>query len=129
MLFMMHTGCLLYHKPSSNDEYYINARNGWTKKMVLSWDMDGYIDDVCYDLINNIIKPENKRYNIEQILDHPYLNENKIFDPNTIIIPNDSNDTKNSNDNDNNNDPNKIIIPNDSNDTKNSNDNDNNNDN
>ena len=75
IMFLMNTGASvqLYNKPNDNDPYYCNVINEQTKKMVNSWGMIEYVDDIVFHLLHKICKKESKRYTIQQILLHPYL--------------------------------------------------------
>lgn len=62
----------LYKKASISDKYYVNISNGYLKTMTQYWGID-YITDDGYELFNSIFKPENNRINIDDIINHTYL--------------------------------------------------------
>jgi len=79
VLFAMHTGSLIYKKPSNSDARYTNLMNGLLKQMVISWGIHGSIDDDCYDLLSNIFITEEKRYNINDILNHKFIKNIRMY--------------------------------------------------
>ena len=73
-LFMMLTGLPLYNKPSSDDEYFYNVKNGFLREMIRSWNMEDMIPDNGYELFKLIFKKEKHRCSIDDILSHEFLN-------------------------------------------------------
>ena len=53
--------------------------NGYIINMVEDWEMNEYLSPQVYDLLNCIIKPENKRLNTKQMLNHIYIKNVKMY--------------------------------------------------
>ena len=74
VLGMMLIGSPLYKKASVSDPYFKNVYGGYFKNMIKHWNVDKAMSDTVYDLLNGIFKPENKRFTIDDIIEHKYLN-------------------------------------------------------
>ena len=73
VLGMMLVGSPLYKRASFSDPYFSNVYNGYLQDMISSWNGDKAMSNSAYDLLNGIFKPENKRLNIHDIMNHKYL--------------------------------------------------------
>jgi len=76
MLFMMLTGSPPYSTPTKGDQLYKLITKGKMLLILKSWKLLASMTEDAYDLIDKIIKPENDRISMSDVLKHKFLDPN-----------------------------------------------------
>eukprot|EP00494_Astrolonche_serrata_P001945 UN01951 len=71
MLFMLLTGSPVYQFPRMSDPGFCMLMEGKLQKLLAHWGRK--VPDDAIDLLQKIFQPEEKRINMEELLEHPYL--------------------------------------------------------
>jgi len=91
ILFILLSGIPPYEIPSLADErfkFILRGYNGLTK-MLRSWKVD-WIPDAAIDLLSHMLTTQDKRWSIEQVLQHPWLRSSASSSLSTGTAPYDN---------------------------------------
>jgi serine/threonine protein kinase len=74
ILFTSLTGVPPFPMPVKTDGRFQLIYTGRISELLKAWNMTDRIPPLCLDLLIHILCPAAKRYNIQQVLAHPWLN-------------------------------------------------------
>lgn len=75
-MFIMLTGGMPWDQPSCRDPRYKYLLKKGMNVMITEWEKEGDINKIskeAIDLLNNMLCPADRRFNIEQVLAHPWF--------------------------------------------------------
>ncbi|OQR93555.1 kinase [Thraustotheca clavata] len=78
VLFLLLTGVPLFNVPSKLDESYAYLKRHGLRRLISVWDLDDFVPEEARDLLEKMLSINpRKRYTLQDVLQHPYVQ--KLF--------------------------------------------------
>jgi serine/threonine protein kinase len=72
-LFILLTGVSPYSSPTPTDQRFHLIVNGHLDRLLEAWQLTHLVPPGAIDLLTHMLAPENRRFTVEQVLAHPWL--------------------------------------------------------